>query len=179
MDTNDEKGIVGFIHRASEILNRFISLLCLVFMSGMTFVVLLGVLFRYVLRMPLSWTEELSRYMMIWAASLAVSIGIQEKSHVGLTFLFDLAKSRVLKILLDTVIFIATLGFLAIMIYYSIQMVAEAKTQISQGLGISMVLPTLAIPVSMVVALIQLIFRYVQDVSAPGEIPHEKEVIDI
>ncbi len=174
-----EKGFVGFIHKSSEALNRFISLLCLVFMVGMTFVVLLGVLFRYVLQIPLSWTEELSRYLMIWAATLAVSMGVQEKGHVGLTFLFDLAKSRVSKIVLETIVFIATLGFLSIMTYYSIQMVAEAKNQISQGLGITMVLPTLAVPVSMVIALIQLIFRYVLDVSSPGEIPHEKEVIDI
>jgi len=175
----DEKGYLGFVRRSSEVINKFISVLCLIFMSGMTFVVLLGVFFRYVLRMPLSWPEELSRYMMIWAASLAVSIGVQEKGHVGLTFLFDITKSRTIKIILESVIFLATCGFLAIMIYYSVLMVMNAKSQISQGLGITMVLPTLAIPVSMVVALIQLVLRYVLDVSSPGDIQLEKEVIDI
>ncbi len=167
------------VNRSSELLNRFISGLCLIFMAGMTFIVLLGVFFRYVLRMPLSWTEELSRYMMIWAASLAVSIGIKEKGHVGLTVLFDAVKSRAAKVVLETIVFLSTLAFLLIMIYYSVQMVADAKWQISQGLGITMVLPTLAIPVSMVIALIQLVFRYVRDVGSSGDLKFEKEIIDI
>lgn len=167
------------MRRSSDAINRFVSFLCFVFMSGMTIVVLLGVFFRYVLQMPLSWPEELSRYMMIWAASLAVSIGIKEKGHVGLTFLFDITKSRVVKIILETIVFLATLGFLVVMIYYSVRMVMEAGTQISQGLGITMVLPTLAIPVSMVIALIQLLLRYILDVSSPDVTPIEKEVIDI
>lgn len=176
---SEEKGFIVLMRKSSEAINKFISLLCLIFMSGMTFIVLLGVFFRYVLRFPLSWTEELSRYMMIWAASLAVSIGIKEKGHVGLTVLFDAAKSRGIRIVLETVVFLSTLVFLVIMIYYSIQMVVEAKWQISQGLGITMVLPTLAIPVSMIIALVQLVFRYVLDINSSGTARLEKEIIDI
>lgn len=175
----EEKGLVVIIRKSSEVINNFISLLCLVFMAGMTFVVLLGVFFRYVLRMPLSWTEELSRYMMIWAASLAVSIGIKEKGHVGLTVLYDAAKSKGARIILETVVFLSTLVFLLIMVYYSLQMVVEAKWQISQGLGISMVLPTLAVPVSMIIALVQLVLRYVLDINSSGASRLEKEIIDI
>ena len=174
-----EKGVIEVIRGVSEAINRFISLPCLIFMSGMTFVVLLGVFFRYVLQLPLSWTEELSRYMMIWAASLAVSIGIKEKGHVGLTVLFDAAKSRWVRIVLETVVLLSTLAFLIIMIYYSIQMVIEAKWQISQGLGITMVLPTLAIPVSMIIALVQLVLRYILDINSSGDTRLEKEIIDI
>ncbi len=178
MDTK-EKGLIGVIRHSSEVLNRFISQLCLIFMAAMTFVVLLGVFFRYVVRMPLSWTEELSRYMMIWAASLAVSIGIKEKGHVGLTVLFDAAKSKAARAVLETIVFFVTLVFLVIMIYYSIQMVVEAKWQISQGLGITMVLPTLAIPVSMIVALVQLVLRYILDLNSSENTHFEKEIIDI
>ncbi len=175
----EEKGLIVIVRNLSEVINKFISTLCLVFMSGMTFVVLLGVFFRYVLRMPLSWTEELSRYMMIWAASLAVSMGIKEKGHVGLTVLYDAAKSKGARVALETVVFLSTLVFLLIMVYYSLQMVVEAKWQISQGLGISMVLPTLAIPVSMIIALVQLVLRYVLDINSSEESRFEKEIIDI
>ncbi len=171
--------MIKTIQNISNFLNKFISNLCFIFMAGMTFVVLLGVFFRYVMLSPLSWSEELSRYMMIWAASLAVSIGIKEKGHVGLTVLLDKAKSKFSIIFFETVIFLTTFIFLAIMIYYSVKMVIDAKWQISQGLGITMVLPTLAIPVSMILALIQLIFRYILDIFSEKKDDEDIKIIDI
>jgi TRAP-type C4-dicarboxylate transport system permease small subunit len=178
MDTK-ENSFLKLISSASDLLNKVVAQLCLVSMAGMTFVVLLGVVFRYVLRMPLSWTEELSRYLMIWAASLAISLGIKENSHVGLTVLLDTAKSKIVRVILETAIFFVTLVFLVIMIYYSIQMVIEAKWQISQGLGITMVLPTLAIPVSMIIGLVQLVSRYILTLGKSGTGDFEREIIDI
>jgi len=175
----NEKGFLNQIQRLSGFINHTISHLCLFSMAGMTIVVLLGVLFRYVLRFPLSWTEELSRYLMIWGASLAISMGIKEKGHVGLTIIMDKLKSRFWKSILETVVFIVTAAFLYVMIYYSIQMVFEAKWQYSQGLGISMILPTLAIPVSMVIGMIQLILTYILDLGKPENLANEKEIIDI
>ncbi len=174
-----KRSFLGFVQKAADILNNIVEQLCLVSMAGMTLIVLLGVLFRYVFRMPLSWTEELSRYLMIWAAALAMSIGIKENGHVGLTVLMETTKSKALKTILGTVIFLTTLSFLTIMIYYSIGMVIEAKSQISQGLEISMVLPTLAIPVSMCIAFVQLIFRYILDLKNFSQPDFRKEIIDI
>lgn len=175
----ERKGFLGKVQKLSNLLNIIVSQFCLYTMAGMTIIVLLGVLFRYVFRTPLSWTEELSRYLMIWSASMAVSIGIKEKGHVGLTVIIDKLSSKFLIAVLETIIFIVTLAFLCVMIYYSAQMVVESKWQISQGLGITMVLPTLAIPVSMGFAIIQLVLRYLLDLGNPLESETEKEIIDI
>lgn len=179
MDSQENKTI-GMLYRISDILNKIVIQLCVITIGGMTFVVLLGVLFRYVFRIPLSWSEELSRYLMIWAAALAISIGIRENEHVGLTILLDGAKSKVMRMILGSIIFVVVLGFLLIMIYYSIQMTIEAKFQISMGLGITMVLPSLAIPVSMILAVIQLVLTHIINLSR-GYAPesHEKKIIDI
>ena len=174
-----EKGFLNQIQRLSDFINKIIAHLCLFSMASMTIIVLLGVLFRYLFRFPLSWTEESSRYLMIWGASLAISMGIKEKGHVGLTIVMDKLKSRLWKSILETVVFIITSAFLYVMIYYSIQMVMEAKWQYSQGLGITMVLPTLAIPVSMFVGMIQLILRYILDMGRPENTVNEKKIIDL
>ena len=55
----------------------------------MTGVVLLGVLFRYVLMVPLPWSEELARYLMVWGASLGASVAFREGSHIAITILVD------------------------------------------------------------------------------------------
>ena len=72
------------------------------------------------------------------------------------------------------------LGFLSVMIYYSILMTIEAKWQFSMGLGITMVLPSLAIPVSMTLAIIQLVITHILNLSkgyAPAS--QERKIIDI
>ena len=73
----------------SLVVERLAAYPCIIATGGMTIVVLLGVFFRYVLQQPLSWSEEVARYLMIWAASLAVSIGIMRKEHLGITFLIS------------------------------------------------------------------------------------------
>lgn len=148
------------LERISESFNRIIQYACVISMGSMTIVVLLGVLFRYVFLSPLSWSEELSRYLMIWGASLAITIGIKEKEHVGLTIILDHARSKAVRIILNTIILLVSVLFLGFMIYFSILMTMEAKWQYTQGLGITMILPSLAIPVAMIAALIQLILNY-------------------
>ena len=179
MDLPENK-VIRTLYKLSDILNKIVSQLCVVTIGGMTAVVLLGVLFRYVFLMPLSWSEELSRYLMIWAASLAISIGIRDNEHVGLTVLLDSAKSKTMRIILGSIIFLVVFGFLAVMVYYAILMTIDAKWQFSLGLGISMVLPSLAIPVSMVLAIVQLLITHILNLSkgyAPA--PQERKIIDI
>ncbi|HCJ95118.1 MAG TPA: C4-dicarboxylate ABC transporter permease [Sphaerochaeta sp.] len=179
MDSQENK-VIRVLYKISEILNTIVNQLCVVTIGGMTAVVLLGVLFRYVFRMPLSWSEELSRYLMIWAATLAINIGVRDNEHVGLTVLLDAAKSKTVRIILGSIIFVVILGFLSVMIYYSILMTIEAKWQFSMGLGITMVLPSLAIPVSMTLAIIQLVITHILNLSkgyAPAS--QERKIIDI
>jgi len=38
---------------------------------------------RFVLRDSLSWSEELARYLMVWATFIGASIGVKRGSHVG------------------------------------------------------------------------------------------------
>lgn len=125
----------------------------------MTLAVLVGVFFRYVLLQPLGWTEELARYLMIWTASLAISVGVYHGEHIGLTFIPDQIKSRAGSILLGFLINFLVFIFLGVMIFFSLNLVKDAKFQIAQSLPISMVIPSLAIPVSMGIAFLQLLIK--------------------
>jgi hypothetical protein len=44
----------------------------------------LGVVDRYYFRWQLNWPEAFARYLMIWAALLAISAGIARRDHIGL-----------------------------------------------------------------------------------------------
>ncbi len=125
----------------------------------MTLTVIMGVLFRYVFLSPLGWAEELSRYLMIWTASLAVAVGIHHNEHIGLTFVLDRVKGRVPALLLRFVIDLFVIFFLSVMGWLAIPMVLDSRNQLAQSLPMSMMIPTLAIPVSMGLSLILLAFK--------------------
>lgn len=57
-------------------------------LAVLSVVVFLQVLFRYVFNYPLAWTEELSRFLLIWIVLLGAAIGIKRKSHFSVDIVF-------------------------------------------------------------------------------------------
>ncbi len=167
------------LHRFAAVLNRSIEYACGILLGIMTLTVLVGVIFRYVFLSPLGWTEELSRYLMIWTASLAISVGIYRGEHIGLTFVPDRIQGKVAAFILAFGIDLLVFGFLFVLLYFSIPMVQQGKMQIAQSLPVTMVLPTLSIPVSMFLALVQLSIKIFLSLSGKGIGLEEKTHVDI
>jgi len=72
-------------HRLNVAVEAIVALLMLLLLLD----VWLGVTDRYVLGLQLPWPETLARYLMIWAALLAVSSGIARREHIGLGMLVE------------------------------------------------------------------------------------------
>lgn len=53
------------------------------------------VMFRYVLRIPVPWTEELARMLFILSMFLGIAAAIREKEHIVVNFLFKKMPIRV------------------------------------------------------------------------------------
>jgi len=139
-------------------LARLTIYIVIVFSLIMVITVLLGVIFRYIIQNSLSWSEELARYMMIWAALLSISIGIKYKEHVGIQLLLrrlPIRIARMINILVNLII----LFFLGVLTYKGMLVAAKATPQLSLGLGISMFWPLLSIPVAGVLAIMQQLFQ--------------------
>lgn len=52
------------------------------------------VLFRYVLKIPVPWTEELARILFILSMFLGIAIAIREREHIVVNFLFKKMSTR-------------------------------------------------------------------------------------
>jgi TRAP-type C4-dicarboxylate transport system permease small subunit len=175
----EKSGSVGALEKASDIMDGIGGALCALLFGAMTLVVIVGVFFRYVINSPLSWTEEVSRYLMIWGASVGISLGIRSQEHVGLTVILDAIHSRPLRLALHGVIFVVSLVFISVMFYYSLAMTRDGKFMQTQSLGISMVLAFAAVPVAMALAIIQLGLSYALKFARGDDKPHEMTIIDI
>ena len=138
-----------------------ITLFVVIILTGILVItVLTGVFFRYIIRDSLSWTEELARYLMIWAALLAVSVGIKDKEHVGIQLLIKQFPPRITKFI-TFVVYIITIVFLGVLSFKGYQVADRAKSQLSLALNISMYWPLMSIPVSGALAIIQQLIQMI------------------
>lgn len=77
----------------------------------------LGVVVRYALPLPITFMEEVARYLMIWMALLAVSSGIAHREHIGVEFVFSRMPGRVRRWLAVSFDVIGFLFFFALFWY--------------------------------------------------------------
>ena len=145
-----------------EILNRFafrlnwvVERICALLVGTMVVVIWFEVLERYFLELGITWTEEFSRYVMIWAALLAVSCGAYYREHIGLELFNRFLPPNVLRVL-AVCLDIVSIAFFLFLFYYGIGMTAAGTGQYATIFGMTMVVPFAAVPVSSALAAIQI-----------------------
>jgi TRAP-type transport system small permease protein len=70
-------------------LDRLACRACVVLFAAILLVMVLQVAFRYVLNAPLTWTEELARYLYIWACWLGAPVALRRGNHIVIAFVGD------------------------------------------------------------------------------------------
>ena len=128
-------------------LNRVVELVCALLVAVMVVVIWFGVVERYFLHLGMTWTEELSRYVMIWAALLAVSCGAYYREHIGLDIVRHFLPQRAVAVLLVGLDLIS-LAFFLFLTWYGIGMTRAGTGQYATIFGITMLVPFAAVPVS-------------------------------
>lgn len=119
--------------------------LVVLMMAAMSVIIGLQIFMRYVMGASLSWSEELSRYLFIWATYLGVAYGVRKDAHIRVSMLTDLLsrKNGIYARILTHIIFGA---FAAFVMYQGWIMVEKTFRfgQKSASLGIPMGLVYLA-----------------------------------
>ncbi len=121
-------------------------------------VVFLQVLFRYLLRQPLFWSEELPRYLLIWMSFLAAALAQKQDAHINITLCLAPLSTRArqaLKILTDVVI----LAFLWVLIYSGSMVTSITAHHRSTALQLPMGFVYAALPAGAVLMSLYLVLQ--------------------
>jgi len=157
-----------FIDQLARIIERVAAIPCMVTIGAMTAVVIAGVFFRYVLLKPIGWSEEAARYLMIWAASLAVSLGIMKGEHVGLTFIVETLPPK-LKRFVSVFTHLAILIFLWVLTERGYEIAIRGQSQVSSLLDVSMIWSLIAVPIAGALAMLQTVFLILKKLFTPPD----------
>ncbi|CAB1058643.1 hypothetical protein D1BOALGB6SA_3399 [Olavius sp. associated proteobacterium Delta 1] len=131
--------IVKYLERIETNICRWLLLL-------MSVIVVVQVFSRYLFNYSFVWAEELVRYLMIWMVMIGAARVQAMGEHIRIDFFPMLAGARGRR-LMDTFFRLCTLTFLIIIFVKGIKIAAFNRLFESSGLRISMLWPTLAIPI--------------------------------
>lgn len=121
-----------------------VAALCLGLIS---FLVVYQVVARYAFASPPSWTEELARYLQVWLVMLASPVCLARGMHLAVDYItpkLDPWPRHCVRAVVAALVGV----FSALLTGYGVSLLGVAAIQVSPALGISMVWPYLAVPVS-------------------------------
>ena len=130
----------------------------------------LGIMVRYFIDIPLTFTEEAARYLMIWMALLAVSVGISRRAHIGVLFLFDRTSGIPRHVLMGLIDLLGLMFFL-FLFYYGIGFTVDGGRRMTMIYDIPKSVPFAAVPTASLLAAIQLTLVAVRDQAALMPVP--------
>jgi TRAP-type C4-dicarboxylate transport system permease small subunit len=113
----------------------------------------LSVFCRYVLKMPLSWTEEVVLLCMVWVVFLGASIATKHKEHIIIDIVVSLAPRRLAKGM-EVVSLSVIIAVLALLVWQGIRLVEVTQDVETTALGIPTMYIYAAVPVSALLMLI-------------------------
>jgi TRAP-type C4-dicarboxylate transport system permease small subunit len=101
MNTEKTSGLTGVERRVlmfDAYLLRGEKLVSSLLLVGVVLTVLVGIVLRFVLRVPNMYGEEISRYLLIGCIFIGISIGVREKSHLGIENLVNALPAKASRI---------------------------------------------------------------------------------
>ena len=128
----------------------------------MTIVVLLQVLFRYILNMPLSWTDEASRFLMIYMTYLCLPLIYLQDKNIAMTFLGDFLKQRRARHLLLVLIHLLAIATLLMWIKFGYDFFLRGGGR-ADSLPISMRVIYIAPPLMMAMTLLSALQKVISE----------------
>jgi len=162
----DAKTFADNLNRLGNRVNWLNERICALLVAVMVLIIWYGVVTRYFIGEGGIWTEELSRYVMIWAALLAVPVGAYRREHIGLDIVFRFLPPKGRKALrmgLDLV----GIAFFLFLTFYGIGMTRSGATQFATIFGMTMWVPFASVPVSSALACFQIAVVMMRDLFAP------------
>lgn len=128
-------------------LNWVVERTCAVLIAVMVLIVWFGVVSRYLVDLGATWSEELARYVMIWAALLAVSCGAYRREHIGLDFFSHALPSRA-RVALRAALDLVGIAFFLFLLVYGLGMASAGASQYAMIFGMTMAVPFASVPVA-------------------------------
>lgn len=145
------------VDRIWAVIDKLIMWLMALCFGGMTLIIFAQVIYRYVLKSPLAWSEELARYLFVWVSFIGSFVAARRNQHIGVELLVGKTKGVVRKAL-EAFAHLITAAFFGVILFFLVQMFPKLMLQTTSAMRIPMAIPYLGVDIG--AALMMLLYLY-------------------
>lgn len=114
-----------------------------------------AVVFRYFVNSPISWSEEVAKYLMVWVTFLAGSIAARRGAHVSIDIVQLVLPPKARRVC-EWLAFVGAVAFLSILLVWGTGFAWGVREHSNPIIGgMSMAWPYAAVPVGALLMLVQ------------------------
>jgi TRAP-type C4-dicarboxylate transport system permease small subunit len=135
-----------WIIKLSDGIDRAMVGMVFILVAAMVIVTTLQVVFRVVFN-ALTWSEELSRYLLVWGTFFGATLAYKRGNHIAVTFIIDFFPTR-LRVWFNILTYLLSLAFFVIVAQQGLNMISMQVFQVSPALQLPMQYVYWSIPLS-------------------------------
>lgn len=150
-----------------DIIRKINDTLVMLVLALLSAFVIIQVFCRYFLSAPLTWSEELARYLQIWMVMLGSAVMMRKGGHLAIDLVTASLPPKIKKVT-DFVAYAATIVFFAIVFYYGIFLTVNAGRQTSPAMNMPMSYVYASLPVGSALILLEAVIRFIKFLK-PGQ----------
>jgi len=150
-------------------LNKVVGILLALMLGTMSLLIIAQVLCRFVIHYPLTWSEELSRYLMAYIVFIGASLAMRHNKLISIELLPEILSGTKRKVL-HVIVFTISIIFFVILFKQGIDMISRVKMQLSPALGLSMAIPYASIPIGALLLALNSIAAMIDEVTSKKEV---------
>lgn len=128
-------------------INRLLEFVAVILLICILLLVATQVVCRYILKLPLPWTEELSRYLFIWGTFIGAGVAFVRGSHVSLDSLTS-RLSEPTRQKLEIIVMVLVAAFSLLLLYQGVVSVLAMSGDQSVTMGFSLGFVLAALPIA-------------------------------
>lgn len=144
--------------------------LAVVSMSVVSLLIFAQVVSRYGFNYTPVWSEELSRFLVVWSIFIGVAIGVRSNQHIGVDALIRFLPHK-LKVASEVLLNLIGVVVLGILVFNSIEFIQHTMEfeQLSPAMRIPMYIPYIAMPVGLSLSIVHFLHNIVKLFTIPGQ----------
>lgn len=154
MKVNQDTVRTSFLKHWSDRVNTYCEMALFASMAAMTVVTILQIVFRMWFR-ALTWSEELTCFLLVVASFLGTAIAFKRGAHIAVTFLIDILPKPLKKLCMFGVACVGIV-FFAVLSWYGVVLCWQERSQTATAIAISMSWIYLIFPVSGLIVILHL-----------------------
>jgi len=137
--------------------------IAVVSMTTVSLLVFGNVISRYGFSYTPIWSEELSRFLVVWSIFIGVAIGVRKNQHIGVDAIIRFLPHK-LKLASEVLLNLIGVVVIGILVYNSFEFIQHTREfeQLSPAMRIPMYIPYIAMPVGLSLSIVHFIHNIIK-----------------